>query len=97
MRKDGAEFLTRLAVLLKLMLWTEAIELCPLKLCDGLPLGKRLRHRLAVHLGQFRLVIKRLEMRHAAGHVQPDDATYFGRYLPSATCGFAFACHQPGI
>ena len=55
------------------MLRGEAVELLPLKLGDLLPLGDRLRHRLAVQFGQLRLVVEGVEVRHAAGHVEPDD------------------------
>ena len=46
----------------------------PLKLGDRLPLGKGLRHWLAVHLGQFRLVIECLQVRGSTGHAQVNDA-----------------------
>ena len=52
----------------------EAGELGALELGDRLALGERLRHRLAVHLGQLRLVVERLQVRRPAGHVQVDDA-----------------------
>ena len=36
-----------------------------------LTLGDRFGHRLTMHLGQLGLVVKRLQMRHPTGHVQP--------------------------
>ena len=56
------------------MLRPEAVELGALKLGDRLALGERLGHRLAVHLGQLGLVVERLQVRRAAGHVEIDDA-----------------------
>ena len=44
----------------------------------GMPLGERLGHRLAVHLGQVGLVVERLQVRRAAGHVQVDDPLGLG-------------------
>ena len=72
--KSSHDLLPGLAELLELMLRPEAVQLLPLKLGDRLALGERLGHRLAVHLGQLRLVVERLQMRRPAGHVQPDDA-----------------------
>ena len=43
----------------------------------GWPLRVGLGHRLAVQLGQSRLVVERLQMGHAAGHAQPDHAFGF--------------------
>ena len=59
---------------LKLALRAEAVQLLPLELRDLLALGDALRHRLAVHLGELRLVVERLQVRRPAGHRQPDDA-----------------------
>ena len=51
-----------------------SLQLLALELRDRLALGERLRHRLAVHLGELRLVVERLQVRRAAGHVEVDDA-----------------------
>ena len=56
------------------MLRAEALQLLALQLGDRLALGERLGHRLAVHLGELRLVVERLQVRRPAGHVQEDDA-----------------------
>ena len=64
---------------LKRMLRSEADQLRPLELGDRHALGERLGHRLAVHLGQRRLVVERLQVRRAAGHVEIDDPLDLGR------------------
>ena len=51
----------------------EALQLLALELRDRLALGERLGHRLAVHLGQLRLVVEGLQVRRPAGHGQEDD------------------------
>ena len=61
-REDFADLLAALAVLAKGVLRREAIELLTLKLRDRLTLGERLRHRLAVHLGELRLVVQCLQV-----------------------------------
>ena len=68
-----------LAELLELGLRPEADQLLPLELGELLPLGQALGHRLAVHLGQLRLVVERLQVRRPAGHRQPDDPLRLGR------------------
>ena len=50
------------------------LELLPLELGDRLSLGERLRHRLAVHLVERRLVVERLEVRRSARHAEEDHA-----------------------
>ena len=62
LRKQFAHLLAGLAVLLKLVLRPEAGQRLPAKLRDLLPLGEGFRHRLAMHLGELRLVIERLQM-----------------------------------
>ena len=52
------------------MLGPETVQLLALQLGDRLALGEGLRHRLAVHLAELRLVIKRLEVRRASGHIE---------------------------
>ena len=69
-REDLADLLARLAELLERMLRAEAVQLLPLQLGDRLALGERLGHRLAVHLGQLRLVVERFQVRRPAGHVR---------------------------
>src|SRR5579864_2573370 len=56
------------------MRWAQAFQLLPLKLCDRLALGKRLRHRLASHFRELGLVIVCFQVRGPAGHGQKDDA-----------------------
>ena len=72
-REERADLLARLAELLEGVLRGEALQLLALELGDRLPLGERLGHRLAVHLGQLRLVVERLQVRRPAGHAQEDD------------------------
>ena len=72
--KDGGDLLARLAAPLERVLRRQAGELLALQLRDRLALGERLGHRLAVHLGQLRLVVERLQVRRPAGHVEIDDA-----------------------
>ena len=66
---------------LNFVLRSEADELAALELGDLLALGQALRHRLAVHLRQLRLVVERFQVRRAAGHRQPDDALRPGRMV----------------
>ncbi len=73
-RKDMGELLAGLPPALELVLRSERLEFLPLKLRDLLAFGERLRHRLAVQLGQFWFVVERLEVRRAAGHAQEDHA-----------------------
>ena len=72
-RFGAAEKLAGLAEFLERMLRCEAVQLLPLKLSDRLTLGKRFRHRLAVHLGQLRFVIEAFQVGRSARHVQIDD------------------------
>ena len=58
---------------LKRMLRSKALQLLALKLRDRLALGKRLGHRLAVHLGQLGLVVERFQVRRPARHRQKND------------------------
>ena len=58
LREDRGDLLPDLPNFLNAMLRPKAGELGPLKLGDRLALGERFRHRLAVHLGQLRLVIE---------------------------------------
>src|SRR5438874_6348231 len=74
LRKDLGDLLAVLAEFLELMLWTEAVELLPLQLRDWLPLGKGFGHRLPMHLGELGSIIKCLQMRWTARHVEIDDA-----------------------
>ena len=78
---DFGNRLARLAPLLERVLRAEAVELCALELGDLLAVRDRLGHRLAVQFGEFWLVIKGIEMCHAAGHVEPDDPLGFGRVM----------------
>ena len=78
-RKERADLLSRLAVPLELVLRRQALELLILKLRDRLPLGERLRHRLAVHFGELRLVVERLQVRRSAGHVEVNHALCLAR------------------
>ena len=73
-REDLRHLLPGLAVPLERELRREAHQLLALQLRQLLPLRERLRHRLAVHRGQLRLVVERLEVRRPAGLVQEDDA-----------------------
>ncbi len=59
---------------LELRLRTEALQWLTLQLCNLLPLGHAFRHQLAIALGQFRLVVKRFQVRWSTGHRQPDHA-----------------------
>ena len=67
-REQRRDLLPRLAAALERVLRAEAAELLPLQLRDRLALGERLGHRLAVHLGELRLVVEGLEVRRPAGH-----------------------------
>ena len=78
---DGAGLLEQLAHLLAVLpelleakLRPVAVQLGTLQLRDLLPLRERVRHRLAVHLRELRLVIPRLQVRRPARHREPDDA-----------------------
>ncbi len=78
MWKQFAYLKPRLAKPLESMLWPKAKQLLALQLGYLLSLGEGLRHRLAVHLGQFRLWIKRFEMRRSTGLIQKDHPLGFG-------------------
>ena len=81
LRKDIADHLPAFSMTRKVVLGTEAFQLVrlALKLGNLLPLGDRLRHRLAVHLSKLRFVVERFEMRGTSGHVEPDHALAFRR------------------
>ncbi len=64
---------------LELVLRAEAVQLLTLELGDLLAAGDRLGHGLAVEPGQLGLRIERLQVAHAAGHVEPDDPLGLGR------------------
>src|SRR5690349_1131194 len=63
------------------MLRRKTVELRPLQLRDLLAAGDRLRHRLAIHLVQERLMVERIEMAHPASQVNPDNPMHFGRMM----------------
>ena len=79
--KDFADILSALAHAIEGMLRCKTLERLPLQLCDLLTAGKAFRHRLAVQLGKLLLIIKRVQMGHAAGHVEPDHALGFRRHV----------------
>ena len=81
LREDRADLLAALPHLVKGMLRTEALERLTLELGDLLPLREALRHRLAIHGGKLRLVVERVEVGHAAGHVEPDHPLRFRRHM----------------
>ena len=60
-------YLPRLAELLEACVRAEAGQLLPLELRDLLPLVNDSGIGCAVHLGELRLVVERLEMRRPAG------------------------------
>ena len=72
LREDLADLLPALSHLVEGMLGSEALQRLPLELGDLLPLGEALRHRLAIHGGELRLVVEGVEVGHASGHVEPD-------------------------
>src|SRR5207249_9326107 len=72
--EELAHRLARLAESLEAVRRPEAGELLALQLRDLLSLGQRLRHRLAVHLGELWLVVEGLEVRRPAGLIQEDHA-----------------------
>ena len=59
---------------LKLHCGPKHFSCCPCSCASCWPLVNDFGHRLAVQLGELRLVIERLQVRRAAGHGQPDDA-----------------------
>ena len=63
----------------------ETLELLILQLGNRLALGERLRHRLAVELGQARLVIKRLQMGRPTGHAEKNHALGLGCKIGKAS------------
>jgi hypothetical protein len=81
LRPDLGDHLPTLPPRLKWMLRRKAIELLTLKLSDLLSLRNRLRHCLTMHLSQLGLVIKRLQVGHSTGHVQPNDPLGFRRMV----------------
>ena len=72
LRKDRADLLAAVSRALERVLGSEALQRLPLELGDLLPLGEALRHRLAIHGGELRLVVEGVEVGHTAGHVEPD-------------------------
>ena len=87
--------LPRLAAFRKVVLRSETIQRLPLELGDGLPLGDRFGHRLAVHLGQLRLVIERLDMGRSPGHAEKDDPLGLGGVMRLNRSGPAL--FEPGL
>ena len=71
-REQFADLLPRIAELLERILRGEAFERLPLELGDWHPGRERAGHRLAVHIGQLRLVIQSLQVRRSAGHTEED-------------------------
>ena len=76
--KIGAQFLAALAAAAERMLGSQTDQLRALKLCDRHATRERLRHRLARHLGEVWLIVERLQVRRAAGHVEVDDPLDLG-------------------
>ena len=60
------------------MLGSHTGQFFTLQLGNGLTLGERLRHRLAVHLCEFGFGIERLQVRCTPRHHQKDDAFRLG-------------------
>ena len=60
------------------MLRSKAVQFRTLQLRNLLPLGHRFRHWLTIEIDQFGLVVKRVQVTHAAGHVQPYHAFGLG-------------------
>ena len=77
-RKQVAQHLSGLAEALEFVRGPEANQLLALELRDLLALGKRFRHRLAVHFGELGLVVECFEMRRTAGLVEKNDALGLG-------------------
>ncbi len=80
-RKQVAQHLAGLAEALEFVRRAEADQLLALELSDLLALGKGIRHGLAIHFGEFRLVVEGFEMRWPAGLVEKDDALGLGREI----------------
>ena len=82
MRQCLGDRLAGFAILLKLMLRPKALQrLVALQLRNRLTVGDRLGHPLAVHLGQLRFVVERLEMRRPACHAEMDHPLGLGREM----------------
>ncbi len=77
MLKDGADSLSGSTVAAEFVVGSAAGELLSLQLGDWLPFSKALRHRLSVHPLEDRLVIKGLQMRGPARHVEENDSLGF--------------------
>ena len=75
-----AHHLTAMPVLAELGLMTENSQGLALQLGNGLPLGKGLRHGLAVHLVEFGLVVEGFEMGRTTRHAQEDHAFGLGQH-----------------
>ena len=71
--KIALKSLTALPAPVKRVLRRQTHQLRPLKLRDRHPLGERLWHGLALHLGQPRLKVERLQVRRAPSHVEVDN------------------------
>ncbi len=101
-REELADLLARLAELLERVLRREALERLPLELRDRHPRRERAGHRLAVHLGELRLVVERLQVRRPAGHAEEDDPFRLRREVrrvdhPSPVIGLRLApASKPG-
>ena len=72
-RKNIGNHLTGFTMTTEAMLRPHAGERLPLQLCNRLAVGERCRHRLAVHLREFRLVVERFEMRGTARHAEKNN------------------------
>src|SRR6185436_19324038 len=66
---------------LKLMLRPKADERLALQLRNLLPFGERIRHGLAMHFGEFRFVVERLNMRRPARLIEKNHALGFSRMM----------------
>jgi len=73
-RKESTDMLSGIAAMSELGQRTKASQLLALKLGDRLAFGKRLRHRLAVHLGQLGFKIEALQVRRSARHAKKYDS-----------------------
>jgi hypothetical protein len=104
LREERRDLLARAAEPRERMLGAEALELLVLELGDGLALGERLGHGLAVHLRELRLVVEQLEVRGAACLVDVDDALRLRREVQRLhdprprLAAFLLACDErPGV
>ena len=79
--ENSADFLTTLTKPLEGVLGRKTLERLALQLRDLLSLGKALWHWLAIEFGQPGLVVKRVKVRHATGHIKPDHSLGFGGHM----------------